>query len=107
YVMPKKYESTAIVQVRPKGTGTQVIPGVSDNRAAMEMGSTFFPTEFAVIKAQKTLDAAIENLDLINRWNTDLESVRRTLKGIVEAQDIRGTSLIEIRVRFNDPKDAQ
>jgi capsular exopolysaccharide synthesis family protein len=107
YVMPKKYESTAVVQVRPKGTGTQVIPGMTDNRAAIEMGSTFFPTEFAVIKAQKTLDAAIENLDLVNRWGSDLESVRRTLKGIVDAQDIRGTSLIEIRVRFNDPKDAQ
>jgi polysaccharide biosynthesis transport protein len=106
YVMPKKYESTAVVQVRPIGTGTQVIPGVTDNRQ-MENGATFFPTEFAVIKAQKTLDAAIENLDLVNRWNTDLETVRNTLKGIVDAQDIRGTSLIEIRVRYNDPKDAQ
>jgi succinoglycan biosynthesis transport protein ExoP len=106
YVMPKKYESTAVVQVRPKGTGTQVIEGVSSNRD-VEMGPTFFPTEFAVIKAQKTLDAAIENLDLVNRWGTDLESVRQTLKGIVNAQDIRGTSLIEIRVRFNDAKDAQ
>jgi succinoglycan biosynthesis transport protein ExoP len=106
YVMPKKYESTAVVQVRPKGTGTQVIEGVSSNRD-VDMGPTFFPTEFAVIKAQKTLDAAIENLDLVNRWNTDLESVRQTLKGIVNAQDIRGTSLIEIRVRFNDAKDAQ
>ncbi|MCW1924847.1 polysaccharide biosynthesis tyrosine autokinase [Luteolibacter arcticus] len=107
YVMPKKYESIAVVQVRPKGTGTQVIPGMTDNRGQESSMATFLPTEFAVIKAQKTLDAAIENLDLVNRWNTDLESVRRTLKGIVDAQDIRGTSLIEIRVRYNDPKDAQ
>ncbi len=107
YVMPKKYESKAVVQVRPKGTSTVLLPGHSDNRAAIEMGTNFYPTEFEVIKAQKTLDAAIEDLDLVNRWNSDPESVRRTLRGIVDAQNIRGTSLIEIRVRYNDPKDAQ
>ena len=107
YVMPKKYESTAVVQVRPKDTNTQIIPGMPSTRNALESGATFFPTEFAVIKAQKTLDAAIEKLDLVNKWGVDLESVRRTLKRIVDAEDIRGTSLIEIRVRYNDPKDAQ
>ena len=107
YVMPKKYESKAVVQVRPKGTGTVLMPGMTDNRGAVEMGQTFFPTEFEVIKAQKTLDAAIEHLDLVNRWNSDPEAVRRTLRNIVDAQNIRGTALIEIRVRYNDPKDAQ
>jgi succinoglycan biosynthesis transport protein ExoP len=107
YVMPKKYESKAVVQVRPKGTGTVLMPGLVNNNAAIEMGSNFFPTEFEVIKAQKTLDEAIENLDLVNRWNSDPESVRATLRGIVSAQNIRGTTLIEIRVRYNDPKDAQ
>jgi succinoglycan biosynthesis transport protein ExoP len=107
YVMPKKYESKAVVQVRPKGTGTVLMPGLVNNNAAIEMGANFFPTEFEVIKAQKTLDEAIENLDLVNRWNSDPESVRGTLRGIVSAQNIRGTTLIEIRVRYNDPKDAQ
>lgn len=106
YVMPKKYESKAVVQVRPKGAGTVLMPGM-ENRGLSDMGPTFFPTEFEVIKAQKTLDAAIEDLDLVNRWNSDPESVRRTLRGIVDAQNIRGTALIEIRVRYNDSKDAQ
>lgn len=106
YVMPKRYESKAVVQVRPKGTGTILMPGVVTNNDR-EMGANFFPTEFEVIKAQKTLDEAIENLDLVNRWNSDPESVRSTLRGIVSAQNIRGTTLIEIRVRYNDPKDAQ
>lgn len=106
YVMPKRYESKAVVQVRPKGVGTVLIPG-GDNRFQAEMGPTFFPTEFEVIRAQKTLDSAIEDLDLVNKWNSDPESVRRTLRGIVDAQNIRGTALIEIRVRYNDPKDAQ
>src|SRR5688572_11882013 len=55
YVMPKKYESTAVVEVKPEGTGTQVIQGYSDNRAQRSMTQTYLPTEFAVIKAQKTL----------------------------------------------------
>jgi len=107
YVMPKKYESKAVVQVRPKGTSANLIPGQTDNRASMEMNQTFFPTEFEVIRAQKTLDAAIEDLDLVNKWNSEADTVRRTLRGIVDAENIRGTSLIEIRVRYSDPKDAQ
>ncbi|QJE96151.1 GumC family protein [Luteolibacter luteus] len=108
YVMPKKYESKAVVQVRPKGTSANLIPGTGDNnRAAMEMGQTFFPTEFEVIRAQKTLDKAIEDLDLVNKWNSEPEAVRRTLRSIVDAENIRGTALIEIRVRYSDPKDAQ
>lgn len=106
YVMPKKYESKAVVEVKPKGAGMVLMPG-AENHGMNTMTSTYFPTEFEVIKAQKTLDAAIEDLDLVNRWNSDPESVRRTLRGIVDAQNIRGTALIEIRVRYNDSKDAQ
>lgn len=107
YVMPKKYESKAVVQVRPKGTSANLIPGAAAPQGAAEMGNTFFPTEFEVIRAQKTLDAAIEDLDLVNKWNAEPEEVRGTLRSIVDAENIRGTSLIEIRVRYSDPKDAQ
>jgi len=106
--MPKKYESKAVVQVRPKTGGGIVLPGQGDSgRLSLDNGQTFFPTEFEVIRAQKTLDTAIERLDLVNRWNSEVDSVRRTLRSIVDAQNIRGTSLIEIRVRYSDPKDAQ
>lgn len=108
YVMPKKYESKAVVQVRPKTGGSLVLPGQTDTgRLTLDNGQTFFPTEFEVIRAQKTLDTAIERLDLAGRWGSDVDTVRRTFRGIVDAQNIRGTSLIEIRVRYNDPKDAQ
>jgi len=52
YVMPKKYESKAVVQVRPKGTSTVLLPGHSDNRAALAMRTNFYPTVFELIKAQ-------------------------------------------------------
>ncbi len=107
YVMPKKYESKAVVQVRPKGMGGIGLGATDISRLNLENNQTFFATEFEVIRAQKTLDLAIERLDLVNKWNTDPESVRRILHGVVDAQNIRGTALIEIRVRMGDPKEAQ
>jgi len=107
YVMPKKYESKAVVQVRPKGIGGLGLGASDASRVALENNTTFFATEFEVIRAQKTLDLAIENLDLINKWSSDAEAVRRQLHSVVDAQNIRGTALIEIRVRMGDPREAQ
>ncbi len=106
YVMPKRYESSATIQVRPNLPSVQVLPGyVSHDPTA---GSpTFFPTEFEVIKSQKTLDIVVDKLDLINHWGSDRESCRGRLQGIIGAQNIRGTDLIEIRVRTSNPSDAR
>lgn len=107
YVMPKKYQSTAVLQVKQGGASTVILPGLTDNRSIETLAPQWLPTEFELIKAQKTLDTAIERLNLVDRWNMDIEQVRTKLKKIIDAQNIRGTSLIEIRVRFNDPKEAQ
>ncbi len=105
-VMPKKYESTSVVQVQGRTPTVEVIPGmVTRNYSSNSM--TFFPTEFEVIKAQKTLDIAIEDLDLVNRWGMDREKVRKELENMISAENIRGTDLIEIRVRASTPSDAQ
>ncbi|BCX48889.1 hypothetical protein HAHE_27970 [Haloferula helveola] len=106
YVMPKKYESSATIQVRPNIASVQVIPGMV-SRDPTAGSATFFPTEFEVIKSQKTLDIVIDKLDLINHWGRDRESVRGTLQGIIGAQNIRGTDLIEIRVRTSNSADAR
>ncbi|MDB6077870.1 MAG: capsular exopolysaccharide family [Akkermansiaceae bacterium] len=105
YVMPKKYESRAVVQVQSSEQRYRVDP-TANNRSG-ENQTIFLATEFEVIKSQKTLDEAIVKLQLVDHWNTDLESVRRRLRGIVDAEGIRGTSLIAIRVRCNDAKDAK
>jgi capsular exopolysaccharide synthesis family protein len=105
YVMPKKYESRAVVQVRSNDSKIQIMPGMPQQFGENQM--TFLATEFEVIKSQKTLDEAIQKLQLMDHWNTDLESVRRRLRGIVEAEGMRGTSLIVIKVRTNDSKDAK
>lgn len=106
YVTPKKYEASATLQVRPRVASVQVLPGVT-SRDAGGMTAAFFPTEFEVIRSQKTLDLVIDDLNLTNHWGRDRESVRGTLRGIINAQNIRGTDLIEVRVRTGSASDAR
>ncbi|MGE9271419.1 MAG: GumC family protein [Verrucomicrobiales bacterium] len=106
YVTPKKYESTAVLQVRPRGASVEVLPGVVSQTSA-GMTQAFFPTEFEVIRSQKTLDLVIDGLNLTNHWQMEAEEVREQLRGMIDAQNIRGTDLIEVRVRAGNPTDAK
>ncbi|MEP4078966.1 GumC family protein [Haloferula sp.] len=104
YIQPKIYESTTTLQVRPAYRAGEIS---SASGTPEGFSTTFFPTEFEVIKAQKTLDAVIDRLDLCNRWALDRDSARSTLANSIQTENIRGTDLIEIRVRFTNPDDAQ
>ncbi|GAA5481335.1 GumC family protein [Haloferula sargassicola] len=105
YVMPKRYESKAVLQVRLSTPAMEVMPGVA--RAPSNLSQSFLQTEFKVITSQKTLDIVIDELDLTNHWNLDREQVRDQLAGMIDAQNIRGTDLIEIQVRAQNPQDAR
>ncbi|MCU0794415.1 MAG: polysaccharide biosynthesis tyrosine autokinase [Akkermansiaceae bacterium] len=106
YVMPKRYAAVAVLQVRPSMPSVEVLPGlVSRNPGGMTQN--FFATEFEVITSQKTLDIVIDELDLTNHWNMDRELVRRNLTGMIDAQNIRGTEMIEIQVRASSASDAR
>jgi len=108
YVMPKKYESQAVIEVKPR------MPGMSPLGAAMtetsgggRMSPQFFGTEFEKIKSRNSLAKLVDNLQLVNRWNVDKEAALGILKGIVGTQNIRGTDLISIRVRHTNKVDAR
>ncbi len=100
YVIPKKYESFATIEVRPMRYtegGTEVDPATPD----------FFATEFEKIKSRNSLEKVIDRLDLVNKWGLDRESALRILKSIVVAENIRGTDLISIRVRHTSRENAR
>ena len=101
YVMPKKYESYATIEIRPWAQG--------GNGAVQAGGMTgmFFSTEFEKIKSRNSLSKVIDSLDLVNKWGTDRETALRILKGIVRTENIRGTDLIQIRVRHTNKEDAR
>ncbi len=101
YVMPKKYESTAVLQVKPP---TRVGVALGDHSA---MTPQFFATEFEVIRSQQTLKIVVQRLDLTTRWNMTEEEAIAILRGIVDAKNVRGTDLIAINVKHTNPEDAR
>lgn len=108
YVMPKKYESQAIIEVKPRNAGISPL-GVqmTESSGANRMTAQFFGTEFEKIKSRNALAKVVDNLQLVNRWDVDREVALAILKDIVKTQDIKGTDLIAIRVRHSDNVDAR
>ena len=108
YVMPKKYESEAIIEVRPRSMSN----GPLGAEFGGAIGSTpmtpqFFGTEFEKIKSSNSLYKVVENLQLTNKWGCDKDSAVRILKGIVQTNNTRGTDLISITVRHTSKEDAR
>jgi capsular exopolysaccharide synthesis family protein len=108
YVMPKKYESSATIEVKPRSIGQSPFEGMnSPSYGTTPMTAQFFGTEFEKIKSSNSLAKVVENLSLVNKWGVDKETAIRILKGIVNTQNIRGTDLISITVRHTDKEDAR
>lgn len=108
YVMPKKYESAATIEVKPRAAGISPLGSqLNELSGAGRMTPQFFGTEFEKIKSRNSLEKVVQNLELVNRWNVDKESALGILKGIVNTQNIRGTDLISIRVRHTNKVDAR
>lgn len=97
YVLPKKYESEATIEVKP----------LAGQAASSQMSPQFFGTEFEKIKSRDSLGKVVDELELINKWGVDKDTAIGILKGIVSAQNIRGTDLITIRVRHTNKEDAR
>ncbi len=108
YVMPKKYESEATIELKSRGAGMRPFGAQnSETSGAGQMTANFFGTEYEKIKSRNSLAKVVESLELVNRWNVDKETALSILKGIVNTQNIRGTDLISIRVRHTKKEDAK
>ena len=108
YVMPKKFESSATIEVKPKSMGESPFEGSNmQSYGTTPMTPQFFGTEFEKIKSSNSLAKVVENLELVTKWGVDKETAIMTLKGIVNTQNIRGTDLISITVRHADKEDAR
>lgn len=99
-VMPRKYASTAVVQVNTPGLGFGSTLGVMQSRQ-------YFATQFEVISAAKTLKVVSDSLDLKNKWGRDEDSVIAELKAMTETTQRTGTDLIEITVTNIDREVAK
>ena len=107
YVMPKKFESSATIEVKPRSSGSGPLGNGFEPSSGTMMTPQFFGTEFEKIKSSKSLEKVVEKLELVNKWGVDKDTAVRILKGIVNTQNIRGTDLISITVRHTDKEDAR
>ena len=108
YVMPKKYESEATIEVKPRSGGMSPLGnGMREASGGNAITAQFFGTEFEKIKSSNSLAKVVDNLELMNKWGVNKETAIRILKGIVNTQNIRGTDLISIRVRHTSKEDAR
>jgi capsular exopolysaccharide synthesis family protein len=107
YLMPKRYESHATIEVKPRERTIEALGGTMTRTSGTGMTPQFFGTEFEKIKSRNSLTRVIDSLDLVNKWGIDRERAIGVLKGIVNTQNIRGTDLISIRVRHTNKEDAR
>ncbi len=100
YMMPKKFESHAIIEVIPRTSANAGFPHSPPNGA--DLG-----TEIEIMKSRNTLSKVSEILDLPRRWDLDRDSALMILKSVVKTEQLSGTDLIDIRVRHTNKEDAR
>jgi Uncharacterized protein involved in exopolysaccharide biosynthesis len=87
YVMPKKYESVAVIS-----------PVFQDR--------VILADEVKLLKSQEVLSRLSKNEDLSKRWMQDEAGVHATLGDAIVVTPLRGTDLISIKTRLPSRDDA-
>lgn len=107
WVIEKKYESTALVQVLSPDQNPNSIIGVRGAQLGPAMTRSFFQNQFLIIESPATLERVVEELGLEEDWGVNREEAIDRLKAITRAQDKRGSDLVEITVRHAEPETAR
>jgi uncharacterized protein involved in exopolysaccharide biosynthesis len=108
FIPSDSYESEAVIEVKPRSVGVSMF-GVQDASAApaKQLNPQFFATEVEMIKSRRNLEQVADNLSLEKRWGVDRETAIRKLKDSIRTENVKGTDLMSIRARANDPEDAK
>lgn len=100
YMMPKKYESTAVIQVRPS------IRALNTSKdSSLSTPHYDFVTKSEVITAQTTLKSVVRRLDLTTRWNITEDEAIVVLRQ--QTMVYRINDLIKVTVKCSDPLEAR
>ncbi len=111
FILPKSYASTVRMKVEKDAPD---IGGFMGERAASGFDPYWIQTEFEKIQSKSILYPVITNLGLNKRWaekykeESDLKTdiTYKILNNHIDVRQSRNTSLIEIRVMSDDPKEA-
>lgn len=106
YVMPKQYESMALIEVKPIDDIDPTM-GAGGGSLGPTAGRSFMGNQFEIIVASETLSLAIDKIQLETRWGVDRKAALGRLRGMVRTEQRLGTDLIEIAVRHRKKEEAQ
>ncbi|MHB8522007.1 MAG: GumC family protein [Limisphaerales bacterium] len=109
YILPKSYMSMVRIAVEKDTTD---VPGLFDRQTATPYDPYFIQNQFEIIQSKSVLHPVIDQLKLneefATRYNADgpLKTADsfEILKKLIDVRQTRNTSLIEIRVYYEDPK---
>ena len=114
FILPESYAST--VRIKVEGDASE-INHIADLPTVRNTVRNYDPyllqTELEVIRSQAVLPKVIENMNLNEKWakryNMDglkTTDTMRLLKGRLDVRQFRNTTLMEVRVFSEDPKEA-
>ncbi len=111
FILPESFSSTARIKIERDQSDIAELQGHGANLGGYD--PYFIQTEFEVIQSELILSKVIEALDLNRQWGkkyagNDLRTSETIglLKGRIDLRPVRNTSLIEIRVYSEKPKEA-
>ena len=111
FLLTKYYSSQAQIEVHLNSTD---IPSLNEQSMTAVYDPYFIQTEFEVIRSQTILDRVIARLHLNDKWTEKLnlpvklrtQDTRDMLKGMIDLNAVRNTSLIDITVFDTNPDEA-
>jgi len=110
FILPPTYASAARMSVQKDATD---VPGLGNGPVYSGFDPYWVQTEFEKIQSKSILYPVISNLDLNHKWGEKFkEGELRTdityklLKRAVDVTQSRNTTLIEVKVRSDDPSEA-
>lgn len=107
FLMPKQYESTALIQVQENANFEIFQQG----GRAQGLDPRFTTTQFEIIKSSEILRPVIERLGLTQRWGERYELrspelIYRKLQSMMTLREVRNTNLISISILSPDATEA-
>jgi len=104
YVMPKKFESTAIVYYHPIAEKTQ-----DTNEAAAIQGLDDSDVKSCIeaLGSDEVLLEVADNLELTNKWGYGRMEILHQLRNLIQTVRLRDSYMVQVRVRHTNKEDAR
>ncbi len=107
YILPRQFVGKVRLEINKATQDWEVFQSGTRSPGQEIPGIAFVQTQFEIISSKETLYRVIDQLDLMKRWSlSSKNSAYSQLYGKLNAQEVRGTDLIDIIIYHTDPVEA-